>query len=172
MRCAMRKITLFIACSLDGYIAREDGGVDWLFTDADYGYRRFFSSIGTMLMGRKTFEKALSLGDRSYREKEWIVFSRKGRSGPRGVVFADDPAATARRLRRGKGKGIWLVGGSEMVAELLAAGLIDRMVISVHPMILGGGIPLFRKGIPETRMRLVRSKAFRSGLVQMVFTRR
>ncbi len=168
----MRKLTLFIACSLDGYIAREDGSVDWLFTDADYGYRKFFSSIGTMLMGRKTYEKALSLGDRSYGEKKWVVLSRKGGSGPHGVVFAHDPLATARRLRRGRGKGIWLVGGSEIAAQLLAAGLIDEMVISVHPIILGGGIPLFRKGVRETRMRLVRSKAFRSGLVQMVFARR
>ncbi len=59
----MRRVTLFIACSLDGYIAREDGGVDWLFSDADYGYRDFFASIDTMLMGRKTYEKAIELGD-------------------------------------------------------------------------------------------------------------
>ncbi len=160
----MRKLTLFIACSLDGYIAREDGGVDWLFTDADYGYRRFFRSIDTMLMGRKTYEKALELGDRSYGEKRWIVFSRRKMRGPEAVSFERDPVAAARRLKRGKGKGIWLVGGSQLLSALLEAGLVDEMMIFVHPIILGKGIPLFRT-LSERKLKLSGSKRFRSGLV-------
>ena len=66
----MRKIKLFIASSLDGYIARQNGGVDWLFTDSDYGYLQFFNSIDTVLMGRKTFDKALELGEYPYKDKK------------------------------------------------------------------------------------------------------
>ncbi len=164
----MRKLTLFIACSLDGYIAREDGSVDWLFTDADYGYRRFFASIDTMLMGRKTFEKALELGDRSYGEKEWVVFSRRRMEGPEGVSFARDPAACVRKLKRGKGKGIWLVGGAEMVSLLMDAGLIDSIILSIHPIRLGSGIRLFKEG-EEKALRLYDVRRYRSGLVKLSY---
>jgi dihydrofolate reductase len=161
----MRRMTLFIACSLDGFIAREDGGVDWLFTDSDYGYKRFFRSIDTMLMGRRTYEKALELGDRSYLEKRWYVFSRKA-MGREGVVFSDQPLAVARRLRRGSGKGIWLVGGAEIASLFLDAGVIDEIRLFVHPIRLGRGIPLFRPG-KEKALRLMGAKKFRSGLVEL-----
>ena len=73
----MRKVTLFIACSVDGYIAREKGGIDWLFTDNDYGYKKFYSSIDTILTGRKTYEQALGFGEWPYPGKKCYVLSRK-----------------------------------------------------------------------------------------------
>ncbi len=72
----MRKISLFIASSLDGYIARGSGEVDWLFTDQDYGYTEFFTQVDTLIMGHKTYQQVLSFGDYPYQEKEVFIFSR------------------------------------------------------------------------------------------------
>ena len=72
----MRKIRLFIASSLDGYIGRQDGSIDWLFTDADYGYSDFLRSVETVLMGRKTYDKVLSFGKYPYEDKKRYVFSQ------------------------------------------------------------------------------------------------
>ncbi len=162
----MRKIRLFIACSLDGYIAREDGGVDWLFTDQDYGYKRFYGSVGTVLMGRKTYEKAIQLGD-DFKGKEAFVFTKKKMESPlANVRFVRSPVPFARKLKRGAGRDIFLVGGGEIIRELLDAGLIDEMMVFVHPIILGGGVPLFRRG-KEKALEARGAKMFGSGLVML-----
>ena len=167
----MRKVKLFIACSLDGYIARQDGSVDWLFTDQDYGYRRFLSSVDTVLMGRKTYEKAIELGD-TFKGKEAFVFTKKRMASPlANVRFVRSPIPFARRLRKRKGRGIFLVGGGQIVREFLGAGLIDEMMVFVHPVILGGGIPLFRQG-KETVLEAVEARMFDSGLVMLRYRRR
>ncbi|MFN7991523.1 MAG: dihydrofolate reductase family protein [Candidatus Micrarchaeia archaeon] len=164
----MRKVRLFIASSLDGYIARLDGSVDWLFHDSDYGFGRFSSSIDTMIMGRKTYEKALELGDDSFKKKDWVVFARKAPEYTEGrIFFSSDPVGTVRRLRKKKGGGIWLVGGSEIIQVLLQAGLIDEMIIFIHPILLGGGIPLFRRTGKEIRLGMPEVRRYRSGLVRL-----
>lgn len=162
----MRKIRLFIACSLDGYIAREDGSVDWLFTDQDYGYKKFYRSIDTVLMGRKTYEKAIQLGD-TFRGKEAFVFTKKKMASPlANVRFVRSPVHFARRLKGSPGKGIFLIGGGEIIREFLDAGLIDEMMVFVHPIILGAGVPLFPKG-REIALEARGTKMFSSGLVML-----
>ena len=164
----MRKIILFIACSLDGYIARENGSVDWLFTDADYGYSKFYKSIDTMIMGRKTYEKALELGDHSYNAKKWYVFTRAPESKKdANVEFITDIVPFVRKLKEAEGKNIWLVGGSEIISLLLAANLLDELIISIHPIILGKGIPLFRKMEKQTKLKMLRTVSYKSGLVKI-----
>jgi len=161
-----RKVTLFIASSLDGFIARKDGGIDWLFTDGDYGYGDFYDSIDTVLMGRKTYELARKLGER-FVGKTCYVFSRqKRRASEKNVRFVSNPKRFVKALVNGPGKGIFLEGGGETISLLLNAGLIDEIVLSIHPILLGNGIPLFRNVKSQTKLELLKSKPYDSGIVQ------
>jgi dihydrofolate reductase len=170
----MRKIVLYIACSLDGYIARTDGSVDWLFTDQDYGYTAFLGSVDTVMMGRKTYDQVLTFGPYPYSGKAGYVVSRS-RAGTRdeNVVFVGpDIAGFVRRLREEAGRNIWIVGGSELVDLFLKERLIDEFIISIHPVVLGSGIPLFRKEDFETWLTLMKCEQFPGGLVQLHYETR
>ena len=168
----MRKLMLFIATSLDGYIARPEGGIDWMFTDHDYGYSAFFAGVDTVVMGRRTYDLALSFGAYPYAGTEGYVFSREQRPPDGNVAFVSEaPANFVDRLKRLEGKDIWLVGGSEIIAECLAHDLVDEMIISVHPLMLGGGIPLFANELPELSFALTGTEGFASGLVQSSYRR-
>lgn len=170
----MRKIVLFIACSLDGFIARENGDVDWLFTDQDYGYTGFFADVDTVLMGRRTYDQVLTFGEYPYKGTEGYVFSRKRGAGKdANVTFvSDDPVDFVWKLKQGPGNVIWLVGGGELIHPFVRQNLIDEYQIFVHPVVLGSGIPLFRSPLPETWLRLERTRAFESGLVQLTYVRK
>lgn len=163
-----RKIVLFIACSLDGYIARVNGGIDWLFDDQDYGYTQFYESIDTVLVGRKTYEQASSFEEFPFEGKECYVFSRSVDREDENVKFVDgDIVNFTEELRGREGKDIWLVGGAEIIQVLLSANLIDRFTISFHPILLGDGIPLFKKQEDETKLVLIDSISFSTGLAQL-----
>ncbi len=166
----MRQIKLFIACSLDGYIARTDGSIDWLFTDGDYGYTDFIRSIDILIMGRKTYEHLLHMvTDYPHQDKQTLVLSHT-RAGSRDAhaQFVSGPVRDlVEPLRHTPGGDIWLVGGAEVVRDFLAEGLIDEFILSYHPLLLGSGIPLF---LPQSRpisLRLEETLAFPSGLVQL-----
>lgn len=164
----MRKLILFIASSLDGYIAREDGGIDWLFSDADYGYSEFYRSTDTVIMGRKTYDQLLGFDEYPYKGKKAHVFTREKRSGDGRVDFvSSDVASFVRKLKRRKGRDIWLVGGADIVSILLNAGLVDRIILSIHPAVLGRGIPLFKELTREVKMKLTQTISYPSGLVQL-----
>ena len=168
----MRPVVLFIACSLDGYIARADHGIDWLFTDSDYGYQDFFAGVDTLLMGRKTFEASLAFGDDVYEGREAFVFTRTARV-PHGTFtfVTDDIAAFVTGLKHKHGRTVWLVGGAQITAEMLRHDLIDEFRLFVHPILLGSGIPLFSGRIPETRLKFAGAKNFDTGLVELNYRR-
>lgn len=170
----MRRVVLFIATSLDGYIARMDGRIDWLFTDQDYGYREFFSGVDTVVMGRKTYEQSLTFGEYPYPGRAGYVFSRtrSGQQDEHVQFISGDPVDFIAGLKKKKGKKIWLVGGADLVQDFVQADLIDEYVISVHPVILGGGIPLFRSPLPAQNLIFRDSTTFDSGLVQLSYSRR
>lgn len=168
-----RKVSLFIATSLDGYIAREDGGIDWLFDDQDYGYEAFYDEVDTVIMGRHTWDKLKELGDYPYDGKEGVVFSKSlaGQTDP-NVTFVTEPAKDwIGRAKQEEGGTIWLMGGSKLVDECLQTGMVDEIIMSIHPILLGQGIPLFRGKQPEMALELVSSKSFHTGLVQLVYRR-
>ncbi|MDH5680664.1 MAG: dihydrofolate reductase family protein [Spirochaetota bacterium] len=162
------RVVLFIASSLDGYIARPDGRVDWLFQDGDYGYDGFYESIGSVIMGGKTFEMINSFGEFPYKEKECFVFSRKTTVSHPDVEFvSDDIADFTRKLKTSQEKDIWLCGGSEIISVLMAHHLVDQIILSVHPVIIGEGIALFKNETGDWPLRLVKCQSFSSGLVQL-----
>jgi dihydrofolate reductase len=171
----MRKVILGLGISLDGYIARRDGSVDFLFMPKDYSMGPFFSRIDAAVMGRKTYDAARKMGGTSFGPKmAAYVFSRSRPRGERdGVIFVDQsPAALINRLRKRKGKHIWLMGGGELVRSFLKADLVDELYIGVVPVLLGEGIPLFPGGFPQREFVLVENKTFSRGLIALTYRRK
>lgn len=167
----MRKVILFIATSLDGFIARKDGSIDWLFSDQDYGYSSFIKSIDTTLTGHSTYKQVLTFGEFPYKGTTNYIFSRTSQppDGNPVTFISSDIAQFVRDLKQQKGKHIWLVGGGQINTVMLNAGLIDEMVVSIHPVILGEGLPVFAGQPNETKFRLARQKSFESGLIQTTY---
>jgi dihydrofolate reductase len=169
----MRKLVLFIAASLDGYIARPDGGVDWLFTDQDYGYQAFYDSVDALLIGRRTFDQVLSVGEYPYAGKRAYVFSARPLSWSNGEIEAvsEDAASFIARLKQAAGGPLWLVGGAALIRTCLEHDLIDEFIVSIHPLILGSGISLFPNTESSRRLNLVSAETYGSGLAQLRYER-
>jgi dihydrofolate reductase len=169
----MRKVVLFIATSLDGYIARSSGAVDWLFTDEDYGYEDFFKKVDVVVMGRKTYEQVLSFGTYPYQSKLSYVFTHTGNQLiDTEVSFVSEDIQPLITSLRASGDGyIWLIGGAELVHSFLEHDLIDEFVISVHPILLGEGILLFQPPFAMRMLQFQSVQSFKSGLVQLRYTR-
>nr|WP_245185441.1 dihydrofolate reductase family protein [Falsiroseomonas frigidaquae] len=153
-----------IAVSLDGMIARPDGGVDWLEQGAPppeaFGFTEFYSQVETILMGRGTYDVVRRMGDWPYAGKPVrVVTSRELPDAPPGVEAhsGDLPALVAELRQRGLGR-IWVEGGGQLLRGLLAIGALDRLEMAVLPIILGEGIRLFPAGTPETRLALRQSR--------------
>jgi dihydrofolate reductase len=168
----MRRLILYIATSLDGYIARTSGEVDWLFTDQDYGYTNFLAGVDTILMGRKTYEQVLTFGEFPYQTKQNYIFSSNPNfdASPHAKTVRTDLKAFVEALRQTDGKNIWLVGGAALIHPFIEQGLLDEVVLSIHPILLGSGITLFQSGTPAQRLNLVTCQSYDSGLVQMTYT--
>lgn len=152
-----KKVVLYIAVSLDGYIARMDGSVDWLFDvegdGGDNGYSEFYRTVGTVVMGRLTYDEVLKLADEfPYADKPCYVLSRTEPTPTSHVTFTNEILNTLiPRLKANSEGDVWLVGGGQLVAAFLEAGLLDELHITVTPKILGEGIPLFPQGtVPST----------------------
>ncbi len=172
-----RKLILYIAMSLDGYIATSDDGLDFLSIveekDQDYGYNSFIENIDTVILGRKTYDKVLSMGyDFPHADKDAFIITRTARP-PIGLVkfYTGNLKELVAGLRNKPGKNIFVDGGAEIANELLKDNLIDEFYISIIPVLLDEGISLFKNGRPETKLKLVSSKSFPKGLVQMHYAR-
>ncbi len=165
----MRKIILFIATSLDGFIAGPNGEIDWLFTDGDYGFNKMYSSIDTTLLGRKTYDLTLKLDPNVSRDKTNYVFAHHPpqKHPPQFQFVAENAVGFTENLKRQKGKDIWLIGGGELNTTMLNASLIDTMIVSILPVVLGKGIPLFTDDAKRTDFKTVGMKTYKSGLVQI-----
>jgi dihydrofolate reductase len=170
----MRKLVYYIAASLDGYIARSDGAVDWLprpTAKEDYGCARFFERIDALIVGRKTYEQMLTHGPWPHEGRQCHVLSRKW-AGQRDVhaEFTDaGAAALLRRLRKRPGRDIWLVGGGESAQTCFAAGVVDEIILTIVPILLGGGRPLFLPHAATAKLTLRDTRTFRDGLVQLQY---
>jgi dihydrofolate reductase len=168
----MRKVRLFIATSLDGYIAGRDGDVSWLFDDGDYGHTAFYAGIDTVLVGRRTYDVARRLSVWPYAGRNVVVFTRGSESGvtsPNTVATSRTPADVVAELRSRDGKDLWLAGGGALVASFMDSGLIDDVTVSIHPVLLGDGIALVAKGARTMPLALVAERRFPSGLVQLTY---
>lgn len=168
----MRKIRLFIASSLDGYIARTSGEVDWLFTDQNYGYTEFLDKIDTLIMGNKTYQQILGFGEYPYKGKQGFVFSKTLKNAKDNNIefVTGDWANFINNLRQSPGRDIWLVGGAQTIHFFMKHGFVDELILSIHPIILGNGIPLIVKDPSlETALVLKDVKIYDSGLLQVYY---
>src|SRR5262245_23347330 len=143
----MPQIRVYIAQSLDGYIARPDGGIDWLrpFDTVDYGYEKFMAEIGTIVMGRASYELARSFGQWPYPSaRSLVITSRQLDDPPPSVTrVGAEIARLVAALRASGGKDVWIMGGAQTINAFLSAGAIDRIDLFTVPILLGEGIPLF-----------------------------
>ena len=171
----MRSVVLGLGISIDGYIARLNGAVDFLFMPKDYSMAPFFATIDAAIMGRKTLDAALAMGSGSFggSSMKTFVFSRSRPPGEReGLVFVNElPEAFMRELRKQRGKNIWLMGGGELAREFLKADLVDELYLGIVPVLLGEGIPLFPRGFPQRDFILAENKAFSRGLIALKYKR-
>lgn len=166
----MRKVILFIATSLDGFIAKKNGDIEWLFTDQDYGYDAFFSSIDTTIMGRITYDQIASFYPFPYQGKMNYVFTRNEMPKNSDVTFVKTPLIPfVKGLKEQQGKDVWLVGGGQINALLLENELIDQIIVSIHPIALGEGIPLFPGNAQDRLFKLKDTKSYDTGLVQLTY---
>jgi dihydrofolate reductase len=172
------RIVYYVAASADGFIATPDGGIDWLtpFQESgeDYGYHRFFASVDAVVLGRRTFDQALTFGEWPYAEKPaWVLTSREiSDLPPLTKATADSPRRIAEDLATAGFERAWLVGGGEVAGAFQRAGLIDEFAISVMPLLLGEGVPLFGTGGGvASPLRLQDSIRYPDGVMQQVYRR-
>jgi dihydrofolate reductase len=170
----MRNVVLGLGITIDGYIARLNGAVDFLFMPKDYSMAPFFKTIDTAIMGRKTLDVALKMGGSfGGSAMATYVFSRSKPAAERdGIVFVNEsPATFISKLRERRGKNIWLMGGGELARDFLKADLVDELYLGVVPVLLGEGIPLFPSGFPQRDFALVENKTYSKGLIALKYAR-
>jgi dihydrofolate reductase len=168
------KIIVNIATSVDGYVARPDGELDWLTErpapKGFYGLPEFERSTDAKILGRKTFDRSVQLGARFSADAVRYVFSRRPppASVPPGVHFVmESIAAFADRLRTQAGKNVWLMGGGEIIAAFLDEDAIDEFIITVVPVLIGEGIPLLAPRHRHVLLRLLGVRQFEDAVVQL-----
>ncbi|HXW54600.1 MAG TPA: dihydrofolate reductase family protein [Candidatus Cybelea sp.] len=170
-----RKVILGVSMSLDGRIARANGGVDFLRTPREHPIGAFFASMDTAIMGRKTLDAGLRMtgGKLPKTEMKIYVMSRTTEPGERsGVIFVNElPGAFVAWLRKQSGTDIWLMGGGELTREFLREDLVDEMYLGIAPVLLGEGIPLFPIGFPQRDFALTENKSYAEGLVALRYER-
>lgn len=155
----MRKIILNLAMSLDGFIADESGGYDWIKGDGcnardtaiKYDFNRFLNEVDTVVMGRKCFDQGMH---RDFKDKKVYIASKTRCGDEANVSFSNDICRAVRAEREKKGGHIYLFGGGEMLDGFLREDMIDEYIVGVIPVILGKGRPLFLHGTPKIRLHL------------------
>ncbi|MEA4985069.1 IS1595 family transposase ISCac2 [bioreactor metagenome] len=176
----MRKLSLFIATSLDGYIAKPNDDLSFLRLvekeGEDYGYAEFTANIDTIILGRKTYDYVLrEIGSSHYDngQRDVYVITKTERPGTgKTTFFTGKLSDLVQRLKSENGKDIYCDGGAEIINELLKNDLIDEFVISVVPVLVGNGTRLFNDGRPEQLLELKSVKTFDTGLTQLHYRRK
>lgn len=176
----MRNISLFIAMSLDGYIAKPNDDLTFLKlvekAGEDYGYEEFTDTIDVLIVGRKTYDYVLknvglSHYDNGQRDVYVITKTARPQVG-RTTFYTGNLIELVRRLKSGKGKNIYCDGGAEVINELLKYDLIDNFIISIIPVLLGNGTRLFKDSRPEQTLDFVEVKTYETGLTQLHYKRK
>ncbi|TJZ63195.1 dihydrofolate reductase [Sphingobacterium olei] len=176
----MRKLSLFIATSLDGYIAKPNDDLSFLKLvekeGEDYGYAKFINTIDTLIIGRKTFDYVVKeIGSSHYDDGQrnvYVITRTQRPSVGRTNFYTGSLTDLVKRLKAESGKNIYCDGGAEIINELLNHDLIDELIISVIPVLLGVGTRLFKDGRPEQILEIITTKTFDTGLIQLHYKRK
>ncbi len=180
----MRRVTLGLANSLDNYIARKDGGFDWIHWSKEVAEisAKFMKTVDALLIGRKTYEGMLAYGQTSYPGAKNYVFTRTKKKGAalkkklamkkadeNVAIVSENAAAFVKKLKRQKGKGIVVFGGGEFAKSLFEADLIDEVVLNIHPVLLGSGIPLFHEMKRQVNLELLDCRILKGGYLAVSY---
>lgn len=172
----MRKVILGVAISLDGFIEGSNGEYDWCFTDQDYGLTDFFKRIDTLFIGRKTYEMAQSAqsmgeagGTGFPKFKEYIFSTTLDKVKDGATLIKGDIKTEVEKIKKEKGKDIWLFGGAGLTTSLMNFGLVDELSLAVHPILLGDGKPLFNNIKDRIKLTLVDTKTYSTGLASLTY---
>ena len=166
------RFRLYMAISLDGFVASRDGSVRWLepYDAYEAGLGEFLATIGSIVMGRKSYEQMLGFGPWPYADKHTVVMTRIALrpATPDTEVSAEPLETLADRLSEGTTRGdVWVFGGGEVAHAFLAARRLDTLELCVVPVLVGDGIALFGSGTPESNLRLTTSRRYANGLVRL-----
>ena len=167
---SQRKIILNLCTSLDGYIEGAQGEIDWCFTDQDYGMTPFLEGVDTIFFGRHSYEQLLEMAPGAFADKQKVVFSTTMKETPGVRIIAGEQKAAIQQLLVEPGKNIWLFGGAVLINSLLELGLVDEMMVAVHPLLLGSGKPLIGDIQQRVQLELKDTVTYSSGLVQLIYT--
>lgn len=175
----MKQTVLYIATSLDGFIARPDGNLDWLTSMPlpepadDYGYSELLNSIDCTIMGRKTYEEILRFGGEwPYKGIEsFVATSQKDYSiqSPDTFLLTENLRTHIQKQKLKSDKDIWIIGGGELITRCLLENVIDKMIITIIPKIIGEGIPLFAPTPPESKWKLSKMQSWNTGVVSLTY---
>ncbi len=176
----MRKLIVYIATSLDGYIAKPNDDLSFLKLvekeGEDYGYAEFIATVDTIIIGRKTYDWVLrEIGPSYYDNGDrnvYVITKTKRPNVGKTTFFTGNLRELVRQLKAENGKNIYCDGGAEIINELLKDDLIDEFTISVVPVLVGNGIKLFKDGRPEQQLEFVTAKTFDTGLTQLHYRRK
>jgi dihydrofolate reductase len=172
-----RKVILYIATSLDGYIAKPDDDLSFLSIvqqdGEDYGYEDFINTVDTVILGRRTYDWVMAqVPVFPHADKNSFVITRTARQAIGNTHFyTGNLKELVLKLKTENGKNIFCDGGAEIANALLKDDLIDEFIISIVPILVGNGIKLFKYGIPELKLALISSKQFEKGLIQLHYKR-
>jgi dihydrofolate reductase len=173
----MLTVLYYVAASVDGYIATQGGGVEWLSpfegSGEDYGFAQFYASVDALLLGSRTYEQSLTLGTWPYPGKPCWVFSQRPLSvrRPEVTLTTHSPRQVVAALAAQHYRRLWLVGGATLAASCRAEGVITDYIVSIMPLILGGGIPLFSAPGPPENLALADTRSYANGVVQLWYVR-
>ena len=177
----MGKIQLYIAVTIDGFIARENGSLDWLDalpnpTGLDHGYATFFAGVDTVVMGRKTYEEILGFGvEWPYSTcKAYVVTQDKNyQIQTKNTILLNELNTSQIELLKAETRqNIWVVGGGSLITHLLNLVVIDEMILCLIPTILSKGIKLFPDAPKETSFSLLKAESFPTGVVNLTYQKR
>ncbi len=177
----MRKVILNLAMTLDGFIEGPNGEIDWCIMDDDMNFDAFISSIDTIFYGRVSYDAwgnfqpdentspAEIMMWQGIHSKKKFVFSSQNRQSEKATFITSDIINKVAELKKQEGKDIWLYGGASLIKTFINSGLIDIYKISVHPVALGSGKPLFENLKERISLKLIKTDVFRSGVVQFTY---
>ena len=154
----MRKITLYIASSLDGYVARENRDIEWLPQSDASGYDEFYKTIDTVIMGKTTYDQVLTFGEYPYKDKKSYVFTRNNnQTNDENVEFISNLDEFVKDMLPNLDGNIWLVGGGQIISSFVNNGIVDEIILSIIPVALGKGVSLFQNIQKEAKLELVKT---------------
>ncbi|MFS0868654.1 dihydrofolate reductase family protein [Paenibacillus xylanilyticus] len=177
-----RRVILDLAVTLDGFIEGKNGEVDWCIMDSDMGFNHFLNQIDTILYGRKSYDlwgehtpeneytdAEKEFWDMVHTKKKYVFSKTRNETNHKAIYINDNILEEVIKLKNKPGKDIWLYGGANLITTFINLGLVDEFRLSIHPVVLGEGKPLFIEVKQRINLKMADTRRFTSGVVQLIY---